>query len=60
MNPSKALDWILENDAEKEPQEDAVDLKVPPSSGAGYLQCSQEVASNISRSLAYFGITGAK
>lgn len=50
MNPNKALEWLLENGAEKEPEEDAVGLKDEASSGAGHLQWQQEPACEMSTS----------
>jgi hypothetical protein len=51
MNPDKALEWLLENGAEKEPEGDAA-------CGAGHLQGQQEVASKMSRCLAGWSIVG--
>ncbi|PNF36614.1 Ubiquitin-associated domain-containing protein 1 [Cryptotermes secundus] len=50
MNPNKALEWLLENGAEKEPEEDAVDHKDEVSSGAADLQWQQEPACTSSQS----------
>jgi hypothetical protein len=52
MNLNKALEWLLENGVEKEPEEDAVDHKDEASSGAGHRQWQQEPACKMSRFLA--------
>lgn len=57
MNPNKALEWLLENGAEKEP-EDAVDHKDEASSGAADLQWQQEPACKMSRFLTCLVIVG--
>lgn len=59
MNPNKALEWLLENGAEKEPEEDAVDHKNEASSGAADLQWQQEPACKMSRFLTSLVIVGA-
>jgi hypothetical protein len=44
MNPSEALEWLLENGAEEEAEGVAMDLKGKLASGAGHLRRQEDSA----------------